>query len=459
MKNEIIYAVFIILIFGACNSTQIHHSSEKGVFWYSKDTSLIKELQRQYEIDAKDSIGLVSIRDSIIIYPTNSVDSTIQNIDFVEVVLDTKDIELMKKCKKKFGFKGEMICLYKMEVHLCKLTGNKERFKWAWIQMGISVFAILVWIILWYLYKRNIADNKDTDIGVWLLSTAILFWSMIGLVRLYETDTNVTDVYIQILSTLNNFFFILSFPYFNHRIKIFEIDKTKYWVISIIIFLVALIPNIFLSINGYLQPARYINLLYSIIVLIILGVLFFRSFKARKLFGIAILSTCVLGIIAIVQVMLVVKGGNYFFGELDQILFYISFVALLMLFTAQIFSWYNELNEREINRSFFETVDEDGKIKIVKRKKEYYQELITDDRVEPCLYNLLFEKRIEDNKELKKSVILNLRNIRATLFERLADKMNEDKYSWKRKIIINNVLDIVDIAFEDKIDSKNSKTT
>lgn len=442
-----------------CNSNQIYNSSEKGVFWYTKDTLMIDTLRIIHNISQKDSVALISIRDSILIYPANPIDSTIKNLDLIEVILDSKDLEYIKKCKEKIEFRGKTNCTCKREVEIFKLKLNKEQFKWAWIQMGISVFAIFVWIILWYLYKRNIADEKETDIGVWLLSTAILLWSIIGFIRLYETDPNVTKVYVQVLSTLNNFFFIMSFPYFNHRIKIFEIDKTKYWVISIIIFVVALIPNIFLSINGYHQPARYLNLLYSILVLIILGVLFFRSFTARKLFGIAVLSTCVLGVIAIVQVMVVIKGGNYFFGELDQILYHISFVALLMLFTAQIFSWYNELNEREINRSFFQTVDEDGKIQIVERKKDYYHEMITDDRVEPCLYNLLYEKRIKDKKELHNSVIQNLRNIRDLLFKRLDERMNEDEYSLKRKIIINNVLEIINLAFTDKTNLKNNKTT
>jgi len=451
MKKVIALSICFIILLCSCNPNQVHQTSEKGVYWLATENQLAQDNTKNN--GSNDLIKVVTIRDSIVIHLTNPIDSTIQNLDIVEVVLDSEDLKLIKACRKKTDPNGKKMSICKFEAHLSKSQTNIEQFKWAWIQMSISVFAIIVWIMLWYLYKRNIAEEKDTDIGVWLLATAILLWSIIGLVSIYENNVLRSQIYVQSLSILNNFFFIMSFPYFNHRIKIFNIDKTWYWVVSIVIFLIALIPNIFLLISGHIQLAKYVNLIYSVIVLIILGILLFRSFNARKLYGIAILSSCVLGIIALVQVMVTMDGGNYFFGEVDQILYYSSFVALLMLFTAQIFSWYNELSERSIAISFLNSVgnlNEDGTVKIEKRPKEYYYELVVEDKIASCLSSLNSEERVRNKMELHKSVIHNLSEISRLLNSKLNNSISEEDFSLKRSRIRENTLEIIDRAFKSK---------
>lgn len=228
-------------------------------------------------------------------------------------------------------------------------------------QLVTCLFAFLGLMSIWYHIGR-----KKGDFGQVWLALSILCWSISGFVDskyggamhnhmastpnitgsngFYESQMIQLNGWKSILSLFNSLFILLALPWFKYLPKKLEnVIKSKYWPIIVgLPFLFSLMPTIrkFYS-SSSVSLISELDVYYSILTLLVLGIVLWESFTKRRLILLAVLSAvCVLVTFA-AQVFKLTDNGN------SQILFSAIFkTSLIMIFFALALSWVKDLTER-----------------------------------------------------------------------------------------------------------------
>jgi hypothetical protein len=228
-------------------------------------------------------------------------------------------------------------------------------------QQVTCFFAFLGLMSIWYHIGR-----KKGDFGQVWLALSILCWSISGFVdskyggamlfhlncqpnlidsnEFYESQLIQLNGWKSILSLCNSLFILLALPWFKYLPKILEqVIKSKFWGIIVgLPFLFSLLPTIskFYS-NSSVSLISELDVYYSILTLLVLGIVLWESFIKRRLVLLAILSAVCILITFAAQVFKLTDDGN------TQILFSAIFkTALIMIFFALALSWVKDLTER-----------------------------------------------------------------------------------------------------------------
>lgn len=228
-------------------------------------------------------------------------------------------------------------------------------------QQVTCLFAFLGLMSIWYHIGR-----KRGDFGQVWLALSILCWSISGFVdskyggammyhlncqpgyndsnAFYESQLIQLNGWKSILSLCNSLFILLALPWFKYLPKVLEqVIKSKYWPIIVgLPFLFSLLPTIrkFYA-SSSISLISELDVYYSILTLLVLGVVLWESFMKRRLVLLAILSAVCILITFAAQVFKLTDDGN------TQILFSAIFkTALIMIFFALALSWVKDLTER-----------------------------------------------------------------------------------------------------------------
>lgn len=227
---------------------------------------------------------------------------------------------------------------------------------YGWWQLGVCLFAFLGLISIWYHIGR-----KQKDFGQVWLALSIFCWSLSGVVVVYfmsgmnsafdhdnlnyfkATELRM-DGWLSILSLLNSLFILLALPWFKYLPKfIAPIIKSNYWPVIVgLPFLFSLLPTIrkiFLDIQGGLISE--LDVYYSVLTLLVLGIVLWESFMKRRLALLAYLSVICILITFAAQIY---KLTDH---DVNQILFSAIFkTSLIMIFFALALSWVKDLTEK-----------------------------------------------------------------------------------------------------------------
>ncbi|MGK0316933.1 MAG: hypothetical protein ACI86M_003171, partial [Saprospiraceae bacterium] len=160
----------------------------------------------------------------------------------------------------------------------------------------------------------------------------------------YESQLIQLNGWKSILSLCNSLFILLALPWFKYLPKVLEqVIKSKYWPIIVgIPFLFSLLSTIrkFYS-NSSISLISELDVYYSILTLLVLGIVLWESFTKRRLVLLAVLSAVCILITFAAQVFKLTDDGN------TQVLFSAIFkTALIMIFFALALSWVKDLTER-----------------------------------------------------------------------------------------------------------------
>ena len=228
-------------------------------------------------------------------------------------------------------------------------------------QLVTCLFAFLGLMSIWYHIGR-----KKGDFGQVWLALSILCWSISGFVDskyggamhnhmvstpniagsngFYESQMIQLNGWKSILSLFNSLFILLALPWFKYLPKKLEnVIKSKYWPIIVgLPFLFSLMPTIrkFYS-SSSVSLISELDVYYSILTLLVLGIVLWESFTKRRLILLAVLSAVCVLITFAAQVFKLTDNGN------SQILFSAIFkTSLIMIFFALALSWVKDLTER-----------------------------------------------------------------------------------------------------------------
>lgn len=189
------------------------------------------------------------------------------------------------------------------------------------------------------------------DNGQIWLALSILCWSATGGVEVYFSSTNLSilensnllEGCKSVLSLLNSLFILIALSSFKYIPKILEkIIRSKTWIIIIgLPFLFSLLPTLSkFFIKNSNSVISELDVYYSTLTLIILGMVLWESFSRRRLTLLAYLSVVCIMITFVAQLY---KLGPY---EVNQLLLSAIFkTCLIMIFFSLALSWVKDISE------------------------------------------------------------------------------------------------------------------
>jgi len=245
---------------------------------------------------------------------------------------------------------------------------------YGWWEFSVCLFATIGLLSIWYHIGR-----KQQDIGQVWLALSVLCWSISGLIEViysnielsswqeiipYTTNiesTNLDTVAIKnlqsisngwsgwrsIFSLFNSLFILLALPWFRYiPSSIKPIITSKYWKLIVgLPFIFSLLPTInkMFGTNIASQISE-LDVYYSTLTLIFLGIVMWSSFARRRLPILAWLSLVCIFITFIAQVYKLLDS------DINLVLFSAIFKScLIMIFFALALSWVKELSENTID--------------------------------------------------------------------------------------------------------------
>jgi len=217
---------------------------------------------------------------------------------------------------------------------------------YGWWIGSVSLFAFIALLGIWYHIGR-----KQGDTGQIYLAFSIFFWFLSGVInvifadRLNQPDRKlIHDGFVSIFSMLNSLFILLALPWFRYIPSFLEsIVKSKYWIIIVgLPFLFSVLPTVTkmytLKEYGFISE---LDVYYSILTLIFLGIVLWSSFAKRGLMFLSVLSALCILITFLAQLL---KMSD---SQINMLLFSAIFKScLIMIFFALALSWVKELSER-----------------------------------------------------------------------------------------------------------------
>ena len=218
---------------------------------------------------------------------------------------------------------------------------------YGWWQLTVCAFAFVGLMAIWWHIGRRQEDTGQ----VWL-ALSVLCWSISGGVEvifvnfLPHAPAYLLDGWRSILSLGNSLFILMGLPWFRYLPQRIEpIINSRYWPYIIgLPFLFSLLPTISKMISGKsITLISELDVYYSILTLIFLGLVLWESFAKRRLIMLAWLSLVCILITFLAQVYKF-TGSN-----VNMTLFSAIFkTSLIMIFFALALSWVKELSENVI---------------------------------------------------------------------------------------------------------------
>ncbi len=212
---------------------------------------------------------------------------------------------------------------------------------YGWWQFAVCLFAFAGLMAIWYHLGR-----KQTDHGQIWLALSVLCWSFSGLIdaTMGGENSSIADGARSILSLLNSLFILLSLPWFRYIPPFLKpLIKSKNWIFIVgLPFLFSLLPTISKLISG--KSGLIINELdvyYSILTLLFLGIVLWESFAKRRLIMLAWLSAICILITFVAQLYKMTDQ------DINLTLFSAIFKScLIMIFFALALSWVKDIAEK-----------------------------------------------------------------------------------------------------------------
>lgn len=212
---------------------------------------------------------------------------------------------------------------------------------YGWWQFGVCLFAFAGLMAIWYHLGRRQKDHGQ----VWL-ALSVLCWSCSGLVDVITGQSTPlwADGARSIFSLLNSLFILLALPWFRYLPDILRsVIRSKYWLVIVgLPFVFSLLPTLSKMFFG--NPSGIISELdvyYSILTLLFLGLVLWESFARRRLQMLAWLSVICILITFIAQLYKLTDQN------VNLTLFSAIFkTCLIMIFFALALSWVKDVAER-----------------------------------------------------------------------------------------------------------------
>ena len=218
---------------------------------------------------------------------------------------------------------------------------------YGWWEFVTCLFAFACLIGIWYHIGK-----KQNDFGQVWLALSILSWSLSGLVEIYYANQGLStanqatmaDGWRSVFSLCNSLFILLALPWFRYLPKVLASTiQSKHWYLIVgLPFLFCLLPTLsrFFKLSGPMLVSE-LDVYYSVLTLIVLGLVLWSSFTRRGLVSLAYLSVCCILITFVAQVYKMTGSS------VDQLLLSAIFkTSLIMIFFALALSWVRELSEQ-----------------------------------------------------------------------------------------------------------------
>jgi hypothetical protein len=457
MKKINIVIPLLIFIFGCSGNPPVQKKISGVVL--PRDTIQI-EVSKGKNETYKTVNGLIRINDTLCISPKLPIPSDLYKVDGNKIDVYIEEDSLLPNSQDKIWWaKNGKTHVIIRSIEVRKNPYNATQLIWGWVQMLIAIGAILIMIIVWNEHDKRQKeinksqedenDNKSSqDLGVFYLSAAFILWSSIGVITTYASTSPYYLAIIKFLSFTNNFFFLLSFPYFNHGISYYKSNKAKYLILNLSIFILFLM----LLIGGLIKENKdFVNNLdavFSCSTLIVFGIILCNSFAKRKLIGISVIAGIwTLGAL-FTQVSDLIPGLSLVADNWDKVIYFASFVLIIILITALIFSWYHEQTKGEINKSFINLANKISTENDPHKRKEIMLELVNENQFPELFAVLLYENK---SNERMTNEVTHLSSRYTDLMNRYyKGSLSTDEYDKGLNRIREAVIELIHRTFNNK---------
>ncbi len=250
------------------------------------------------------------------------------------------------------------------------------------------VGAVLLMAIYYNIRKRfstRLAEDDQTrvDHGLLYLSLSVFIWVISGLwaylanLYLFESKT-IFQLGVSLLSIANNMFLLMALFYFDHAPAFIYKNEKNVRIISILIVTItALTFGLFVFLRSDNSDFDFVSLpdlLLSGFLSILLMITFYRTFVARGLYVVALISILVIVLIFVSQLpqtfQILDNGFN------NYLLMIIAKTSLISLFLVLATSWVIQLANTPIIKEMRLWIDDWSLIKLNIPSKNIHNETI-----------------------------------------------------------------------------------
>lgn len=306
-----------------------------------------------------------------------------------------------------------------------------------------------------YAVLEEDASVKRVDKGLLYLSFGMLVWVVSGIWAYVSNqfsfaDSTMYQVGVNLLSTVNNLFWLLALFYFYDAPKFIYQHKKNVKIIAIIIIVVAICTLLLSFSVGNkvyfgIKLAAIPDVLLTTFLCYLMAVSFYRTFLYRDLKIVALIAVLVIILLFISQLPDVfVAMNNHFFNQLLRIITKTSLVAIfLVLATSWVIQLANTPKPNELRIKFLDW----SLVQLSVPSKGIYNQTIDFGSKTTQYKNLLeFGFRRKFNEASKQCIVVNTGgDIKSqTYLTRIIDNINEilkldDENKLARKDLITFV--------------------
>ena len=299
----------------------------------------------------------------------------------------------------------------------------------------LTGFSAIVFVLIW---QRNNQTIPQPDYGLIYLSCALLVWGFVGIVQ-----PNYRIIIGDLASILNNYFILMALYYFddgspnyNSRIiKWLGITKTNYTKKILRFTVIFGLTTLFFAILYakkiiIYDVAPFIDLTFSILTVILLGIALWISFSERGYKGISILSSFVIAIMLICQPISTINDLTPNVGEISRMEFIVGVslllykVLLIFIFGAIAITWHHSKKAKNLD------VDRQDMVHMVRNVLTFLSR------------NIIEQQRINQDTTLNSALFFEQNYTRIEAVRNLFDEIFHKKYLHSNSVIdLENFID------------------
>lgn len=293
----------------------------------------------------------------------------------------------------------------------------------AFANIFISFIGFVSLFTIWLQVQRKF---KAQDQGYLYLSLAILSWLFAPILQLLQFEQPEIDFVSGLSSTLNNGLFLFAMFFFEfapRRLPFSDSKKAWGWFIGILCGLISGV-QIILYRNDFQDPPWGIlpDILFSVITLLVISITFFKSFRGRKLNGLAYFFSIVLALVFSTQLFGTWNNWHEQYPGVPSLLRLGLHLSLIILFLSSVLGWVIERgvipHPKRMKLYFDDVKNEELVVRVT--VDEYFENVSVNFTSALYLHFLKFAVR-----KKYQGAGLKIKDVHAVYHQRIEDRIRE----------------------------------